>query len=137
MGLFQDRLRFVDSVGSHRTLPEELPLTIRRLIVPTVAAVIAMHSPQVNAQSAFPAPLPSQAASSPFPAPLPTSRRRPQWLSRRRFRRSAPAARSRPPAQRRSAAEAVVLVEAASAAEVLAAEAVAAAVVALAAHGKW
>ena len=46
-------------------------MTIRRLIVPTVAAVIAMHSPQVNAQSAFPAPLPSQAASSPFPAPLP------------------------------------------------------------------
>ncbi|MCG6207813.1 hypothetical protein LPW26_24455 [Rhodopseudomonas sp. HC1] len=46
-------------------------MIIRRLIVPTVAAVIAMHSLPVNAQSAFPAPLPSQAASSPFPAPLP------------------------------------------------------------------
>jgi hypothetical protein len=46
-------------------------LIIRRLIVPTVAAVFTMHSLPVHAQSAFPAPLPNQAASSPFPAPLP------------------------------------------------------------------
>jgi hypothetical protein len=54
-------------------------LIIRRLIVPTVAAVFTFHAMQANAQSAFPAPLPDQASTSTqttaptsaFPAPLP------------------------------------------------------------------
>ncbi|MBB1092661.1 hypothetical protein [Rhodopseudomonas pseudopalustris] len=52
-------------------------MIIRRLIVPTVAAVFTLHAVQANAQSAFPAPLPNQTSSptpsstSAFPAPLP------------------------------------------------------------------
>jgi hypothetical protein len=42
------------------SLPEELPLIIRRLIVPLTVAVVAVHAGQVRAQGAFPAPLPGQ-----------------------------------------------------------------------------
>jgi len=51
-------------------------LIIRRLIVPTAAAVFTFHALPVHAQGAFPAPLPNQSSSassttSAFPAPLP------------------------------------------------------------------
>jgi len=47
-------------------------LIIRRLIVPAVAAAIALHAAQALAQSAFPAPLPAQPSTGGFPAPLPS-----------------------------------------------------------------
>ena len=43
-------------------LAGETPLMIRRLIVPLTAAVVTFHTGQAFAQSAFPAPLPSQTA---------------------------------------------------------------------------
>ncbi|MBI5129261.1 MAG: hypothetical protein HZA66_07445 [Rhodopseudomonas palustris] len=56
-------------------------MIIRRLIVPTAAAVFTFHALPVHAQGAFPAPLPNQSSSSStssttsstsaFPAPLP------------------------------------------------------------------
>jgi hypothetical protein len=53
-------------------LAGEIPLIIRRLIVPLTAAVVTLHAGHGFAQSAFPAPLPGQAAApasnaSPFP----------------------------------------------------------------------
>jgi hypothetical protein len=49
----------------------DIPLMIRRLIVPLTAAVVSLHAGHVFAQGAFPAPLPNQSAApagaSPFP----------------------------------------------------------------------
>jgi hypothetical protein len=50
------------------SLPEELPLIMRRLIVPLTMAVVAVHAGQVRAQGAFPAPLPGQAPIKNDPA---------------------------------------------------------------------
>ncbi|WP_420133345.1 hypothetical protein [Rhodopseudomonas sp.] len=72
-------------------------MIIRRLIVPTVAAVFTMHSLPLHAQSAFPAPLPNQAAS-PFPAPLPNESASSPFPAPLPNKSSAPAATAQPSA---------------------------------------